>query len=131
MAALTRNQMSSIHVCKKEAGLDTDQKYRDFLFSVAGVRSCKELSVEGANKVLQAMGARVRPKEVIRKPKFDMSKYLSKSKMPPWEYRVVSDKEWSNFVNYMDEMEKKRIAVVAVLEPDGTKKFKYRPMRNV
>lgn len=125
--------MISIHVCKKEAGLDTDQKYRDFLFKIAGVRSCKELTVEQANKVLQAMGRNRRPKEIAPKPipswRLDMDKFMSTKKPAPWEWRTVTDEEWSNFANYMTEMAAKKVTVVAVWEADGTKKFKFRPMK--
>jgi hypothetical protein len=129
LAALTRNQMISIHVCKKEAGLDTDQKYRDFLFQVAGVRSCKELTVETADKVLKAMGRNVKPKEIIpKRPIIDVSKYSSFKKPAPWQFREVDDKEWNGFVDYMDKMAEKKITVVAVINPDGKKFFKIRPM---
>lgn len=46
-----KNTLAKIHIAKKELGLD-DDTYRAMLQNVAGVRSAKDLSVAGANKVI-------------------------------------------------------------------------------
>jgi hypothetical protein len=128
---MTRNQFATIHIMKKEAGLN-EFDYRALLMKNAGVSSSKDISSEKQYQAVIAAlenkigkkALKVKPKEV-RLPKFTC---VTKP-VVPWEYRVVNDAEWANFANYMTKMEKKGIAVVAVWDADGTKRFKSRPIR--
>ncbi|MFH0302665.1 regulatory protein GemA [Bradyrhizobium sp. 31Argb] len=51
----TTSMIATIHTLKPKAGLGDDETYRDFLQSVAGVRSSKELSVATAPRVIEKM----------------------------------------------------------------------------
>ncbi len=51
---LDRNLLAKIHIAKAQLGMD-DDSYRAMLRSVADVESAKDLSVEGANRVLRHM----------------------------------------------------------------------------
>jgi phage gp16-like protein len=124
MAGITRNQIISIHCCKKEAGLDTDEKYRAFLLKVAGVNSCKELTQDGANRVLQAMGRNVKPREVVvKKP---IITFPSRIQPRVWTTREVTDAEWSTFAQQMSTLEKQGIVLVAKWDASGKKFFRTR-----
>lgn len=50
----TTSMIASIHVLKKQAGMDEDT-YRDFLQREAGVRSAKDLSVTQAGRVIERL----------------------------------------------------------------------------
>ena len=51
---ISRADLVKIHLAKKQLGLD-DDTYRAMLYSVAGVQSSKDLSVDGVKDVLRHM----------------------------------------------------------------------------
>ncbi len=62
---------------KKEAGLDTDKKYRAFLKKIAGVSSSKDLTEDQAAAVIEAMGGLNRkPRETKAKKKIEIPSVL-------------------------------------------------------
>lgn len=54
---LRNNELSQIHIAKKELGLD-DETYRAMLFTVARVHSAKDLDFHGRKRVLAHMKGR-------------------------------------------------------------------------
>jgi phage gp16-like protein len=98
-----RNQaLGKIHIGKKQLGMD-EETYRAMLLTIGGVKSSKDLTPEGINKVvmhLEKSGAVfTRPKKAGRKPhnlnstseraaKLGKIEALLAEAGRPWEYAV-------------------------------------------
>jgi len=129
---MTRGNFATVHILKKEAGLD-DKAYRDLLFKTAGVRSSKDLNDEQFLAVISALenvGAKSRQvfKEK-RKPikKEDLFAYSISKPHEPWKYIIPTEDQIKNFGKLVEEYAKQHITIVGMLDDNGWK-WKWRHM---
>ena len=108
--ARRRAALGKIHLAKKQLGMD-DDTYRAMLLTIGGVKSSKDLTNEGLNKVighLEKSGAKfTSPKKTGRKPhslpssserapKLAKIEALLAEAGRPWEYAIAMAKRMYN-----------------------------------
>jgi len=99
-----RKELAKIHLAKKQLGLD-DELYRDLLWSVARVRSAKDLDAAGRQRLLDHFRARGwKPRRKGRTtPADDRAGLIAKLRAQAYEANV--------FQSYIDGMSKRMFGV--------------------
>jgi hypothetical protein len=87
---ISRKQIASIKMAQKDAGI-ADEQYRQILFQVAGVTSCKDLDSSQVVDVMNAMNA-------IREYNADETSALPGKKKKGWQPKQI--RTWKKYVRY-------------------------------